>query len=50
MVLLPMQGKEQAMTAWIVVLIIVLVLVILGLIVLFSLLPDIQRYRRIRSM
>jgi hypothetical protein len=38
------------MTALIVVLIVVLVLLVLGLIVFLLNLPDILRYRRIRSM
>ncbi len=38
------------MTGWIILLIVVLVLVILGLVALVFVLPDIRRYRRIRSM
>jgi hypothetical protein len=38
------------MVGWIVLLIVVLVLVLLGLFVLLTQLPDIRRYRRIRSM
>lgn len=38
------------MAALIVVLVVVLVLIVLGLIVFLSMLPDIRRYRRMRSM
>ena len=38
------------MVGWIILLIIVLLIIVLGLIVFFSALPDIRRYRRIRSM
>ena len=38
------------MVGWIVLLVVVLVLVIIALAVLFTQLPDIRRYRRIRTM
>jgi hypothetical protein len=38
------------MVGWIVLLVVVLVIVIIGLAVLLTQLPDIRRYRRIRTM
>ena len=38
------------MVGWIVLLVIVLVVILIGLAVLLTQLPDIRRYRRIRTM
>jgi ABC-type transporter Mla subunit MlaD len=44
------QKRNNTMVGWIVLLVVVLVLVVLALIVFLTQLPDIRRYRRIRSM
>lgn len=38
------------MIGWIILLVVVLVLIVLGLVALLLVLPDIRRYRRLRSM